>query len=81
MRDDDCPTMFTFFSVRTVATTLDTQKTWKSDLKCTRRDKEQDTPECMNLKNWFTSNSLRAVARLLEENDKSKRSATTKNNN
>ena len=64
LRNDYCPTMFTFFSVKMAATTLDTQKTWKSDLKYTRRDKEQDTPECMNLKNWFTSNSLRAVARL-----------------
>jgi len=60
----DCPTMFTFFAVRMVATTLDTQKMWKSDLKCTGREKEQDTPKYMNLKNWFTSNSLRAVARL-----------------
>jgi len=60
----DCPTMFTFFAVRMAATTLDTQKTWKSDLKCTGRDEEQDTPECMNLKNWCTSNSLGAVARL-----------------
>jgi hypothetical protein len=60
----DCLTMFTFFAVRMAAITLGTQKTWKGDLKCIRRDKEQDTPECMNLKNWFTSNNLRAAARL-----------------
>jgi len=60
----DCHTMFTFFAARMAATTLDTQKTWKSDLKCTRRDEEPDTPECMNLKNWFTSNNLRTEARL-----------------
>ena len=64
LRCDNCITMFIFFVVRMAATTLDTQKTWKSDLKCTRRDEGQDTPECMNLKNWFTSNSLRTEARL-----------------
>jgi hypothetical protein len=60
----DCPTMFTFFAVRTAATTLDTQKTWKNDLKCTRKGEAQNTPKCMNLKNWFTSKSLRAAATL-----------------
>jgi len=60
----DCPTMFTFFAARMAATTLDTQKTRKSDLNCTRKDEGQGTPECMNLKNWCTSNSLGAVARL-----------------
>jgi len=60
----DCHTMFTFFAARMAVTTLDTQKTWKNDLKCTRRGEGQDTPECMNLKNWFTSNNLRTEARL-----------------
>ena len=40
------------------------QKMRKNDLTYIRRDKGQNTPEYMNLKNWFMSNSLRAVARL-----------------
>ena len=64
LRCDNCITMFIFFVVRMAATILDTQKTWKGDLKCTRRDEGLDIPECMNLKNWFMSRSLGAVARL-----------------
>ena len=50
----DCLTMFTFFAVRMAATTLDTPKTWKGELKCIRGDEGLDTQECMNPKNWFT---------------------------
>ena len=60
----NCPTTFTFFAARMAATTLDTQKTWKNGLKCTRKDEAQNTLECINPKNWFTLKSLKAEAML-----------------
>ena len=56
--------MFISFVARMAAIILDTQKMWKSDSTCIRRDEELGTLGCMNPKNWFTSNRLRAAARL-----------------
>ncbi len=62
-------------------TILGMQKMHRNDLRYIRRGGEQDTPECMNLKNWFMLNPVRAAAMPCEENEKSKHTATTKKGN
>ena len=53
-------------------TILGMRKMHRNDLRYIRRGGAQDTPECMNLKDWFMLNRLRVVARLCGKNGKSK---------
>lgn len=62
-------------------TILGMQKMHRDDLRYIRMGGEQDTPECMNLKNWFMLNPVRAVAMPCEGNEKSKHTVTTKKRN
>ena len=62
-------------------TILGMRKMHRNDLKYIRKGGAQDTPEYMNLKNWFILNLVRAAAMPCEENEKSKHTATTKKGN
>ena len=62
-------------------TILGMRKMHRNDLRYIRRGGAQDTPECMNLKNWFMLNHARAAEMLCRENEKSKHTATTKKGN
>ena len=56
--------MYILFAVTMAAIILGTQKMWKSDSTCIRRGEGLGTLGCMNPKNWFMLNRLRAAARL-----------------
>jgi hypothetical protein len=55
--------MFTSCVAMMAATIPDMQKMLKKGLNYTRMDEGPDTLECMNLRNWFSSKSLRGGAR------------------
>jgi hypothetical protein len=73
--------MFTLSAAKMAATILGMRKMQKNDLRYIRRGGEQDIPKCMNLKNWFMLNLVRAAAMPCEGNEKSKHTAMTKKGN